>query len=297
MSDPAEAGPALVIEDGAQSGARTSIGPGLHSIGSDLSSDVVLFDPAMAGAHFTLEPEPDGVRLRALGGAVSLADGTELAPGETTLCGQGARFRAGATRFCIHDPRASPPRRSTSRVALASLGVSAACVLLAVVGIGLAATPAADAILAPGQAGSSRAEASAAPARSAPAAASVLEAVRARLASAGLETISLAALPDGSVAARGQIAPPQEASWRDAQRWFDGLYGGRAVLVDQVRIAAEAPPLSIQAVWPGPTPYVIDGDGEKLLVGAAVPGGWAIASISAQRVLLRRGAQTLGIRF
>ena len=293
MSDPAEAGPALVIEDGAQSGAGTTIGSGLYSVGSDLSSDVVLFDPAMAGTHFTLEPEPGGVRLRALGGAVFLADGTKLAPGETTLRGDGARFRAGATHCCLHDPRANPPRRSNSRIALASLGVSAVCVVLALVGIGLAATPAADAVLTPGQADS----ASAAPARSAPAAASVLEAMRAQLASAGLETVSLAALPDGSVAARGQIAPPQEAVWHDAQRWFDGLYGSRAVLVDQVRIAAEAPPLSIQAVWPGVTPYVIDGDGEKLLVGAAVPGGWTIESISTQRVLLRRGAQTLGIRF
>ena len=305
MSSPVDADPILTIESGAQSGARTTISPGLHSVGADLGSDVVLFDPVLAGTHLTLEREagerePGGIRLRALGGPVSLADGTELAPGEATLCRGSTRFRAGGTSFRLDNPRTAQPRparrlparRLTGRAALVGLGLGAACTLAAAVGITLAAAPTAEAVLPP-----ARAEAKAAPVRPASPVAGVLEAVRARLASAGFETVSLAALPDGSVAARGQIAPPQEAAWRDVERWFDGAYGGRAVLVDQVRVAAEAPPLAVQAVWPGRNPYVVDGSGEKLFVGAPLPGGWTIEGISAERILLRRGGQTLAVRF
>ncbi len=90
--------------------------------------------------------------------------------------------------------------------------------------------------------------------------------------------------------------PQQMDQWREAQRWFDSGSGGQTVLVSRVTATA-APPLAIQAVWPGPHPYVIDGNGEKLFAGAMLHGGWTVDSIAADHVLIRRGSQTLAVRF
>jgi len=56
-------------------------------------------------------------------------------------------------------------------------------------------------------------------------------------------------------------------------RWFDTAATGRAVLVDRVNVAAAAASLQVQAVYTGLTPYVIDGEGQKLFIGASLPDG------------------------
>ncbi len=89
----------------------------------------------------------------------------------------------------------------------------------------------------------------------------------------------------------------QLPAWREAQRWFDARFGGSAVLVDLVAASAAAPPLAIQAVWSGPDPYIIDGAGQKLFPGALLRTGWTLDRVEPDRVIIRRGSQTLAVRF
>ena len=113
----------------------------------------------------------------------------------------------------------------------------------------------------------------------------------------GLGNVALTALPDGSVEAAGEIMAQQAGAWRQARRWFDAGFGGQAVLVDHVAVSAAAPPLAVQAVWPGANPYVMDASGQKLFAGAALRSGWTVERILADRVMIRRGAQVLAVRF
>ena len=70
-----------------------------------------------------------------------------------------------------------------------------------------------------------------------------------------------------------------------------------ALLVDQVRVAAEKPPLAVRAAWTGAEPYVIDGAGQKLFLGARLPDGWTVSAITSDAVLLRRGSRLLAVHF
>ena len=125
----------------------------------------------------------------------------------------------------------------------------------------------------------------------------LLGALKARLADAGLDAVTAAQGSDGTLMLAGVIPPAREPALRDVQRWFDGASGARTVLVSTVRVAAEKPPLAIQAAWTGADPYVIDGAGQKLFVGAGLPEGWSVLSIASGTVLLERGARRLAVHF
>ena len=118
-----------------------------------------------------------------------------------------------------------------------------------------------------------------------------------QLALAGLDGISVGLQPDGGVVASGRIIPPRAEAWHAAVRWFDTAAEGRAVLVDRVEVSSVAAFLQIQAVYTGRTPYVIDGEGQKLFIGASLPDGAVIQKIESQRVLVKRGDQVVAVRF
>ena len=287
----------LCVESGAQCGADVVISDGPRTVGGDVGDDIVLFDPALSRAHFSLARELRGVRLRALSGPICLQNGLELFPGDATLCFSTTWFRAGNSCFRLDvpdTPSASPPRpgRAPPRAALTGVASLVLCAALIGAAALLGATPVAEAGRAP--AGTAT---TASPSHPAFSTEHALAAMRMRLAATGIEAVQLTAGLDGSIEARGQLSASQRPMWQDVGRWFDAAYGGLTVLVDQVHVASETPPLAVRAVWPGPSPYVVDGSGEKLFVGAALSGGWVIESITADRVLVRRGAQAYAVRF
>jgi hypothetical protein len=102
---------------------------------------------------------------------------------------------------------------------------------------------------------------------------------------------------DGAVLATGTILPPDRPAWLDAQKWFDRHLGGQYALATQVDIVppAELPALDVAAVSMRPVPSVITRDGERYMVGAVLPGGWSIADIAADAVILRGGAREIRI--
>lgn len=98
-----------------------------------------------------------------------------------------------------------------------------------------------------------------------------------------------------SVVASGAVGPDAEAGWRAAHDWFDQRFGRYVVLVARVGPVFEekGPSLAVRAVWTGPMPYIIAGDGQRYVEGAVVLDGWVIRRITADRLVLGRGGRTL----
>ena len=284
----------LRITNGPHAQVHATVPAGRSTVGSASSNDIVLADATLAPAHFAIESTAGprgGLRLFAVGGPLRLGELT-VAVGGAVACGHRTVFAAGQTEFELIGAAAErqpPPRRAARQT---GAGAVLACVMAALLLVPAhrlidAKAEAATAMAAPptGQ-----------PPREAPPPA-IGEDLRRRLDSAGLPSITLTAMPDASVEARGEIMPSQAAAWLDVQRWFDERFGGQAVLVDLVSATGAAPPLAIQAAWPGPNPYIIDGGGQKLLPGALLPGGWTLERVEADRAVIRRGAQTLAVGF
>jgi hypothetical protein len=282
----------LTIEQPGLRPIPARLGLGCHKIGKAVDNDIVLFDEGLDDLHFELETGRP-VRLRALGGTVFCADGMELSSGAVRIIDEShVHFSAGNTSFRIDLPEAAPaPPHRSSWLKSSLLGVAgvvavmsvlAAISILKAVAVSRPFVPLVSAV---------------AERPPAPNAAQVLPEMIARLNENQIETIDLKVLADGSVRAGGHIAPAQEAAWRQIEHWFDGAYGGRVVLVNQVDKKGGTAPLTVQAVRPGVDGYVIDGEGNKLFIGAIVKDGWRLVSIGSDQLVLRRVSQTLSLRF
>ena len=312
----------LTVDGGVHHGARVTLPLGSARVGSDLGNDIVVSD-LPGGTSFRLDQTAGAISLQAEETGVSLPGDVMLHPGQSRSCSGEVSFACGGIAFRVVGLKPSMVTKPASkrmsrtlarRVALAAVLAIAFVTLMP----GLESVPAAGgrlshnplpaALMTSASAAISTDVTGAVPAVSpklqamvvAPSAntpAQLATLLRQRLVASGLDAVALVTQPDGSLEAKGQVSPQREVAWRDVSRWFDGVAGGRLVLVDQVRFAVEAPPLALQAVWPGRHPYVIDGDGEKLFVGTVLSSGWTISGISADRVLIKRGDQLQAVRF
>lgn len=284
----------LTVENGPQAGASLLLQPGRTLVGTGLDSDVVVSDGLMATAHFAVECG-SSVVLRALTADVRLGRGASLRPGEARAAAAGARFTAGVTGFRIDAPevRVSLARSDwrSRLVAPAAIAVTAAALLVIQVPHGdtsVASRMPVDRV-APVQVTGAM--------PSVPTPADLVEVLSGRMVAAGLSGLRFGVGTDGAVDVSGSLSPDQQAGWADIKRWFDGRYGGRAVLVDRAGLSAPTAPLSVAALHTGTSPFVIDRDGHKLFPGSELADGWRIDSIEPSRVLVRRGDQVLAVRF
>ncbi len=289
----------LVVESGVHRTARAALAAGRTRVGAAPDNEIVLLDLGSAPTSFALDTSGDGVVLHAVATSIELPRRKKLAAGRSKRCRAGARFASHGTAFRLEGPQRKPfrPARYHLMWSVPVLAGGMFCIALLSVSASPNASPVEASDISYEATGSVPPKARDAAAGSGRPASAVLEMLREHLAATGLDSISVTARPEGSIEARGQISPQQDATWREAGRWFDGAAGGRAVLVDQVHVTAEPPPLTVQAVWPGRTPYVIDGSGDKLFVGTVLPSGWAISGIEAGQVLIRRGGQSFTVRF
>jgi hypothetical protein len=292
----------LVVESGVHQAARAAIATSRNRVGSAADNDIVISDLRIGGTSFTLEHRGRDVVLCAGDAPVEFAGGKSLGRGESRRCVRDTRFTSGGIAFTLEIAALglAPGAGSTrlrfglrSAVAAAVLGTVMLTVLISL-RVAPVAVQSAGAIETTGSVPTTVGRV-VLPAGQRQAAA--LDSLRQHLAAAELESLVLTAHPDGSIEARGQIAKNQEAKWREVGRWFDTIAGGQVVLVDAVSVAAEAQPLTIQAVWPGRDPYVIDGSGRKHFIGAVLPSGWTISDIDRTHVLVKRGDQMLSVRF
>jgi hypothetical protein len=309
MSNEATAAPTLIVETGVHRGARAALAPGISHVGGAPENDIVVSDLQSLGACFVLDCRPHELVLRAVDLPLTLANGKPLRPGQSRSLAANTRFRSGGIAFRVeaghltsHLPNHLAWRERLGRAPLKTViaGTASIAALLAVL-VALHAAPSSTPL--PSNAsplettGSIAAKAGRDASGSSDRTSLALRSLRQHLDDKGLDAVVLTARSDGAIEARGQILSPQKAAWQEVGRWFDGQAGGRVVLVDGVSVSAEEQPLALQSVWPGPNPYVIDGNGGKLFVGSVLASGWTISSIDRTRVLMRRGDQTIAVKF
>lgn len=294
--------PELMVQEGVQAGLSAPLALGSSVVGSDLHSAVVIADSALLPSHFELVYENGTTALRAVAGEVVLDDGTWLSPGDNVICNNACSFVAGNTRFALRLPppenRAAnmpaPVAASRSMVSIVSGAaalVAAGILMFTVVGLRPGRATPSTAAHAVQMATASQASEQAAPLSD------VVGALRSRLDSAGLGGIAITPVQDGSVVAQGTVFPAQMAAWVTLRQWYDGEYGAGRVLIDKVAPAAAAPSLAVAAVWAGASPYVINGDGDKLFIGASIGSGWSIQSIHSGSIIVAKGDQKVAIRY
>jgi hypothetical protein len=307
----ADVSAALVVENGVHQAARAELANGRNSVGCLPDNNIVISDLRNSGTSFTLEHRGRDIVLHA-DAPVELPSGKPLAPGQSKRCVNGMRFVSGgvALRMEIVGP-GHDIATSSIRFRLKELLLAAATVAFVAMVSGAALSFRADAKRTLSHSsvetiGSSGADITGSIPRSSSEGLSsshqrqvaAIGSLRRHLVEVELSSLVVTAQPDGSIKARGQITKEQESTWHEVQHWFDTATAGQVMLVNTVSVGAVAPaPLAIQAVWPGRNPYVIDGDGGKYLIGSQLPSGWTVAEINDTHVLVKRGQQTLSVRF
>jgi type III secretion protein D len=292
----------LVVEGGIHQAARVVLAPGWIRVGASPDNDVVVSDLATSGTCFTLEHRGRDVVLHATEAPIEYPGSRLLERGESRRCAAGVCFTSGGIAFRLEVVALVPGRgiglarpKLSRRMAAVAIGVLSAIILTALVSLSAAPAVQSDAEI--------ETTGSISPSSGRPTLSSLqgqslaLERLRRHLATVELSSLVLTAEPDGSIEARGQISKSQEATWHEVERWFDASAAAQVVLVNAVSVVAEPQPLTIQAVWPGLNPYVIDSGGGKHFIGTVLPSGWTIADIDRTHVLVKRGDQVLSVRF
>ncbi len=291
----------LIVESGVHQGARAALARGRSLVGSSADKDIIISD-FRDGTAFTLDHRGRDIMLHA-DAAVEFPGRKPLAPRQSRRCVSSVRFTSGGVTLRLEIAAASSATRADSglrgigwRLPAIVAAALAAISLVPLISFSTASstTRSDDALMA-------TASIPTASGRVLPSSQSrqqfALDQLRQHLAAIDLGSLILTAQPDGAIEARGQISKAQQAAWREVGHWFDSIAAGQAVLVDAVTVTADAQPLAIQAVWSGDNPYVIDGGGEKLFVGSALPSGWTVSGIDRSRVLIKRGDETVAVRF
>ncbi len=293
----------LIVESGVHQSARAVLANDRSHVGSSAANDIVISDLQVSGTALTLEHRGQDIVLHA-DAPVEFAAGKSLAPGKSTRCVSDVSFASGGvsmrleiTGYCPETPFRWVPLWPEARLLIAAAVVVAAIVLL--IAVSFRAAPvdvqSEDAKEMTGSISTAMSRKAASSSDQGQVAA--IESLRQHLTAVDLGSLAVTAQPDGSIVAQGQISKVQRATWQEAQRWFDNLARGQVTLVNAVGVAAEAKPLSIEAVWPGSIPYLIDGNGDKHFIGSTLSSGWTVAEIDRTHVLIKRGDQSLSVRF
>ena len=286
---------------GAHAGAVLELSAGQHVFGSDQVADVVLSDDGLAPQHFALLLREGGARIEALAEDIEV-DGTPVTPQVATAAAFPVELDIGGVRLRVDGPAADPalltattqPDESWQPLARPSVTLLAAG--LFVLGFGMA-------IYALGGLGYAREAAGLGPDRgqgavAKPGAADAARFVAEKLAAAGLQRALTVQAEDGAVRVDGILPADKQAAWQAVQRQFDQTYGGRFVLhADLNAQSTQRPGLQPAAVWAGPQPYVMTEAGERLPEGSVLDDGWTVERILADRIILRRGAQSVALTF
>ena len=283
--------PILFVESDLHGQIRMSL-PQTFSIGRAISSDLVLADPSMAERHVILSKEDVAVRVEAVDGSVTFADGHSLNPGEAHQITETTCFWAGALEMRIELPGLvlpSKPKTSVSRRLVSRL-IASVVLVGAIFGTAAFAVASRPALV-------TLAPLIAAPAPSEVDAGRVRQSILSELVRRGLGSIEIETLAEGSNRATGSISSRDAPKWHAAKLWADGEFGASVMLIDQVSVSVKAPVLAVQSAWLGDMPHIIEGSGEKLFVGAVLSDGWVIEGIEPGRVLVRRQSQHLAVRF
>jgi len=290
-----ESGLKLRVTGGRHVGAVSSALGESQIIGSSLDADLVLTDPGVCAHHVRIGASRLGLELVVLDGTVR-ADGGLLGPGKTVITQFPATIEIGEAKIEIAREAAFERKKVASFL---SAGAVAVISLIALTDwYWSAGNPG----RAPGQEPSTMNTAAQAGHGSLPGpevTSAAADALRQHLLSQNITTIDVKA-GSGIVIAAGSMVPEREAEWQSAQMWFDETYGQKILLKTDVVLIAAAPvkaPVTIQSVWLGKAPYLIDGEGRKYWVGSVLKGGWVLEKVEEGRVLVSKDEQLLILRY
>ncbi len=284
----------LLVRSGVHEGACLDLKQETIRVGSAAGNDVVLADCGLAYA-FTLHAAERDITVQA-GEACIEVDGAPLPASWRRRLKRSCDLNGGGVTLRLDIPGQAGAGAGASvgarRRPTTVLVLSAVIVSIAVTATSMSRSDARQPT-----ARVPRDAQAAAPAAQAARAGALLDALRRRAGSGGLSSIQFQRGDDGAIVATGWALPGQMAAWRETQRWFDTHAAGQSVLVDQVQPLDAMPRLDIQAVWQGRSPYLIDGAGEKVPVGASLADGWQLAAIEADAVRLQRDGAVVRVRY
>lgn len=280
----------LQITAGAHSGVVLPIEADVCRIGASAESDIVLSDAGVVEDHAALRIDRGRVHVEARGGEVSLAGGSVVPKGQGCRVRLPADIRIGSSTIRLTGGPAQPfwlqpPLAAVACVALLLVGSivatqagfvggdaegSAPRAALARPAVLAAATPATDPATALGD----------------------------KIAASGLQGLKVETAGD-RIVVRGAIEDAARPAWAAAQRWFDETYGGRYVLASEVgsKSAAARPRFQLQAIWFGPSPYVVTADGQRRYAGATLSDGWVLKEIRENKVVVAKAGEEVALSY
>jgi hypothetical protein len=289
--------PLLLVEGGIHRSARVEIPVGESDVGSDVANHVVVSD-LPAPTAFRLKWDGRSLVLSAVGCDADV-DRKALRRGQDRRLKRSSSLVVGGIAFRLRLPMTAEPGGLLRGSRSFAAGVACTAAFAATALIAAPSSP--PMRFTDGSremtGGAAKAVAIAPKAKHIRDRAALMTDFRQQLASAGLDKIAVDVQPDGAFEAVGLIVPTKGEAWRAAMRWFDTAAAGRAVLVDRVSVAVAAASIQVQAVYTGLTPYVIDGEGRKLFIGASLSDGSVIQEIESQSVVVKRGDQLVAVRF
>lgn len=118
----------------------------------------------------------------------------------------------------------------------------------------------------------------------------------ARLQSAGLEGLDIAA-EDGVLRATGTIAPEQSDIWQQQRAAFEAEFGQSLPLIARIEQGDPVPVLAIASVWLGKIPEIRTKAGAVLREGDQTGDGWTVGAIARGEIQLNRDGRQITVRF
>jgi type III secretion protein D len=317
----------LRVMSGCHNGSVERLPYGVYSIGRSDGADVVLADSAISPIQVRVALDAETLRVESFGGEVMLGR-TRIEPCAAAVADYPADVLMNGVHLRWSAVNKRPPsRKSAGRAfaglcAVATLTIAAASVTTGARDGGAPPTgcqlPCTSSIGGPvggpdwshplhaaDQAAGLRSDAqlsrppdSARPPPGRPSLQAATLALQERLSSAGLTAIEVTAGPD-AVMAKGMVDPAAVRTWYDAREWFDQTFGTAVVLSSEVETRAAksvTAPMSVQAIWAGRVPHVIDQRGQTYFEGSLISDGWSIERIEQGRITLRRRAEVFVLR-
>lgn len=268
------------------------------TVGSSIESDIVLADVALAPSHLRLGTDDTlDIWLEALEGDILLDEGKCLSPGMSLVLRRTTHFSVGKVPFRVElsgiEEMPAPVLKRRSRISTTSAillaGICGFCAFATTEGSSVSAHALSLGMLS-SKPVLTQAEQQISKPLSHPQ-------VLAELHRLNLDAVTLDSLGDGALRATGTISETERPQWAEFKTWVDSQSSGKLVLVDAVANDGKLPKLAIQSAWLGDVPYIIDGSGDKLFVGANIGDGWTIGSIEPGRVNVSRARRHASIRF
>jgi hypothetical protein len=295
LSSASSSGIKLHVTAGRHSGAVRDVNGEPQFIGSSLDANLVLTDAGVCPRHARIDFSRWGFELEALDGAV-LVNGSSLQPGQRTQARYPSTVAVGDAQIEIVRDQAAQRRVIASLLFVGALGLLA---LIIMADWHPGASENGSASGAKFNAASGVAPLQHAVLAGAEATKTAVDALRRHLLLQGLGAIDVKP-GAGTVIVTGSIVPERQGEWQSAEMWFDENFGQNIMLQSDVSISPAKPvkaPITIQSVWLGETPYLIDGEGRKYFEGSILKGGWVLEKVGEDRILISKDKQPLILRY